>query len=100
VDGAPHVHAFPDEDALADLVAAAGFAHADLLTRTLRVHVPDALALMRELKALGAHNQHPQRATGLTGKGALRQVVAAYEARREPAGLPVTWKVLMLEARR
>lgn len=100
VDDAPHVHPFIDEDGFADQVAAAGFAHADIVTRTLRLHVPDALALMRSLKSLGAHNQHPARATGLTGKGALRQVVAAYEARREPAGLPVTWKVLVLEARR
>lgn len=100
VDDRPHVHPFPDEDAFADQVAAAGFAHANLITRTLRLHVPDALVLMHSLKTLGAHNQHPQRATGLTGRRAFRQVIDAYEKRREPAGLPVTWKVLVLEARR
>lgn len=100
VDERPHVHRFPDEDEFADQVAAAGFAHADIVTRTLRLHVPDALILMRSLKTLGAHNQHPQRATGLTGRRALQSVIDAYEKRREPAGLPVTWKVLVLEARR
>lgn len=100
VDDRPHVHRFPDEDEVADWVASAGFAHADLVTRTLRMHVPDAMTLMRSLKTLGAQNQAPGRATGLTGKSALRKVVDAYEARREPAGLPVTWKVIVLEARR
>ena len=100
VDDAPHVHAFPGEDDFADMVASAGFAHADLIQRTLRMHVPDALTLMRSLKALGAHNLDPARAAHLTGKSALRKVVDAYEARREPAGLPVTWKILTLVARR
>lgn len=100
VDDKPHVHPFSSEDDFADAVAAAGFAHADILQRTLRVHVPDTLALMRALKALGAHNLHPARSPHLTGKSALQKVVAHYEARREPAGLPVTWKVLMLVARR
>lgn len=100
VDRTPHVHRFMNEDTLADAVAEAGYAHADIIQRTLRLHVPDAITLMRGLKALGAHNQHPQRATGLTSPRALQRVVDAYEARREPAGLPVTWKVLILEARR
>lgn len=100
VDDAPHVHRFISEDEFADQVAAAGFAHADIIQRTLRVHVPDAMALMRALKDLGAHNIDPGRANRLTGKAALRKVVEAYEKRREPGGLPVTWKVLMLVARR
>lgn len=100
VDDRPHVHDFPTEDEIADAVAEAGFAHADILTRRLRVHVPDALALMRGLKSLGAQNRHPDRAGTLTGKAALRKVIDAYEARREPAGLPVTWQVIIVEARR
>lgn len=100
VDGDVHVHPFPDEDTLADWVAAAGFAHADISTRRLRLHVPDTLALMRELKAMGAHNQHPGRPRMLTGRGRLQRMQEAYEARREAAGLPVTWQVMMLAARR
>jgi malonyl-CoA O-methyltransferase len=100
VDDRPHVHPFLSEDEFADAVAAAGFAHAEILQRTLRAHVPDAPALMRALKALGAHNLHPARSANLTGKSALKKVIDSYEARREPAGLPVTWKVLILVARR
>lgn len=100
VDDAPHVHSFMSEDSFADTVAAAGFAHADILQRTLRAHVPDCHALMRALKNLGAHNLHPARAAHLTGKSALKKMIDAYEEKREPAGLPVTWKVLMLVAQR
>ncbi len=99
-DNNSHIHTFADEDLLAGMIEAAGFAHADLLTRTLRVHVPDAMTLMRSLKALGAHNLDPNRPANLTGKHAMQKMIAAYEQRREPAGLPVTWQVLMLDARR
>lgn len=99
-DGGMHVHPFVDADTLAERVDVAGFAHFDIIERTRRVHVPDARTLMRELKALGAHNLHPARSSTLTGKAALARMLAAYEERREAAGLPVTWKVLMVVARR
>ncbi len=99
-DGGAHVHPFADADTLAEWVDAAGFSHVDITERTRRVHVPDARTLMRELKTLGAHNLHPSRATGLTGRHAYARMTADYEKRREPAGLPVTWKVLVVVARR
>lgn len=99
-DGGAHVHPFPDADRLSEWVETAGYGHVDIVERTRRVYVADARALMRELKTLGAHNLHPARANALTGKQALARVLAAYEERREAKGLPVTWKVLMLQARR
>lgn len=99
-DGGVHVHPFCDADTLAEWVDAAGYGHFDIVERTRRVHVADARDLMRELKTLGAHNLHPSRPAALTGRQALARVLADYEQRREPAGLPVTWKVLMLTARR
>lgn len=99
-DGGEHVHPFPTEDEFADWVDAAGFSHADIVMRRLKRHAPDAMTLMKSLKALGAHNLHPGRANRLTGKTVLRRVIDACEAQREPAGLPVTWNVLVLVARR
>lgn len=97
-DNHAHIHPFASEDMLATMVEEAGFAHAELNTRTLRVHVPDAMTLMRNLKTLGAQNLAPDRSLHLTGKATLKKVIEAYECRREPAGLPVTWKILMLSA--
>lgn len=97
---AVHVHAFPDEDWLADLADAAGFDEVEVTSSRQRLWVPDARTLMRELKALGAHNQHPDRRGTLTGKARLARMVEAYESLRTPQGLPVTWNVLLLDARR
>ena len=99
-DGGQHVHPFPSTDDLAEWADAAGFARIDIVERHRRVYVPDAPALMRELKTLGAHNLHPQRQAGLTGKAALGRVIAAYEQMRDDKGLPVTWKILVMVARR
>ncbi|MFZ5757285.1 MAG: malonyl-ACP O-methyltransferase BioC [Pseudomonadota bacterium] len=99
-DAGLHVHPFADADQLAEWVDDAGFSQVDIVERTRRLYVTDAPTLMRELKTLGAHNLHPQRPSGLTGKGVLARAVSAYEERREAQGLPVTWKVLVLVARR
>jgi len=72
---------------------------APLQWRSLRFteHYPDVKTLVRAFKATGV--DHIQGgAVGLTGKGAWRAMVAAYEARREAAGLPLSWDVLFLEA--
>jgi malonyl-CoA O-methyltransferase len=60
-------------------------------------HYPDVRTLVRAFKATGV--DHVQGgATGLTGKAAWRALCDAYEARRQPAGLPLTWDVLFVEA--
>jgi malonyl-CoA O-methyltransferase len=79
---------------LGSAMARAGFTEPVLdVDRHLR-HYADARALMRELKALGAHNLHPQRTRGLTGRHAFGRMNAAYDARRQQAGLPATWQVV------
>jgi malonyl-CoA O-methyltransferase len=50
--------------------------------------------LMRELKALGAHNIARGRGRGLTGRGILRQLKHRYELRRLDGRLPATFEVI------
>jgi malonyl-CoA O-methyltransferase len=57
-------------------------------------HYADAAALMRELKAIGAHNVNASRRRGLTGRASFARMNAAYEAQRTTAGLPSTWQVV------
>ena len=97
-DTGVHVNDFVDVHDLGGAVARAGFTEPVLdVDRHLR-HYSDARALMRELKALGAHNVNPQRARGLTGRGAFGRMNAAYESQRQPAGLPATWQVVYAAA--
>jgi malonyl-CoA O-methyltransferase len=55
---------------------------------------PDARALMRELKAIGAHNVTAGRPRGLTGRKRLAAMTQAYETVRSEDGLPATYEVI------
>jgi malonyl-CoA O-methyltransferase len=93
-DDGVHVNQFVDVHDLGSALARAGFAEPVLdVDRHLR-HYVDARALMRELKAIGAHNVNAQRARGLTGRHAFQRMNAAYETLRQPDGLPATWQVV------
>jgi malonyl-CoA O-methyltransferase len=97
-DDGVHVNAFIDMHDLGGALQRAGFAEPVLDVDRHRQHYPDARALMRELKALGAHNVDTRRARGLTGRATWARMHAAYEAQREAAGLPATWQVLYAAA--
>src|SRR5690606_32601820 len=93
-DDGVHVNDFVDVHDLGSALQRAGFAEPVLdVDRHLR-HYADARTLMRELKAIGAHNVDARRARGLTGRGAWERMIAAYEGQRRPAGLPATWQVV------
>ena len=53
--------------------------------------------LVRAFKATGVDHVEGG-ATGLTGKSAWRAMAAAYEARRQADGLPLSWDVLFVDA--
>jgi malonyl-CoA O-methyltransferase len=93
-DSGVHVNDFIDVHDLGSALARAGFTEPVLdVDRHLR-HYSDARELMRELKALGAHNLDPQRARGLTGRRKFQRMNAAYELLRREQGLPATWQVV------
>jgi malonyl-CoA O-methyltransferase len=98
VDRAVHVNAFIDMHDLGSALQRAGFAEPVLDVDRHVLHYADARALMRELKAIGAHNVNADRARTLTGPGRLKRMEAAYEARREPQGLPATYEVVYAAA--
>jgi malonyl-CoA O-methyltransferase len=97
-DDGVHVNDFIDVHDLGSALHRAGFTEPVLdVDRHLR-HYADARSLMHELKALGAHNVDTRRARGLTGRAAFARMKAAYEALRQPAGLPATWQVVYAAA--
>jgi len=61
---------------------------------TITLTYRDARELMKDLKALGAHNMTAGRARGLTGKGALRKMLAAYEQFRHQGKLPASYEII------
>jgi malonyl-CoA O-methyltransferase len=55
---------------------------------------PDALALMRDLKLIGAHNVTAGRPRTLIGRARLLRMQRAYEAERRAGALPATFEVI------
>lgn len=96
VDGFVHVNRFMPISELHALLAGAGFGdwRCDVETHVLRY--AQLGELTRELKALGAHNINQGRPGGLTGRARLRALTEAYEAFRQPEGLPATYQVAQI----
>ena len=94
-DGYNHVNAFFDMHDIGDALLRARLAEPVMDVERLTLTYPDVDQLMRDLKALGAGNVTAGRPRGLTGKGRLRAMRAAYEHyRRADALLPVTCEVV------
>ena len=100
VDDAVHVNRFPAANAVQGELIKAGFDSVVLETVPEVVHYPVLSPLLRELKTLGANNINRGRPAALTGRARIRALEAAYEAFREPAGLPATWEVYFVVIRK
>ena len=94
VDGWVHVNQFRHFADYQRLCAASGLRVLSLHTEPQVLHYADVRGLTGELKALGAHNLNPGRPGGLTGRARVRSLLAAYEAFRQPQGLPATYQVV------
>jgi malonyl-CoA O-methyltransferase len=93
-DGYSHVNRFLDMHDVGDALARNGLMEPVLDVDRVQLTYPDALALMRDLKAIGAHNVTSGRARGLTGKARLRKMTEAYESFRREGRLPATYEVV------
>jgi malonyl-CoA O-methyltransferase len=94
VDDREHVNDFIDMHDVGDALIRAGFADPVLDVDRLVVPYDDVLALMRDLKSIGAHNVNAGRSRGLTGRGALSALRSAYETHRQDGRLPATYEVV------
>ena len=94
VDSYSHVNVFIDMHDIGDALLGAGLCHPVLDVDYFTLTYQDVYALMRDLKTLGAHNVTQGRLRGMTGKGALRQLIAAYDQFRQDGRLPATHEVI------
>jgi len=94
VDGMVHVNRFRRFEDYQRLCAASGLEQLGLQQQAHVLHYPHVRGLTHELKALGAHNLNPGRPSGLTGRARMQGLLQAYEAFRQPQGLPATYQVV------
>lgn len=94
VDDRVHVNAFMDMHDVGDALLRAGFTDPVMDVEHITLTYKDALQLMREIKAIGAHNVTAGRQHGLTGRNQLQGLINAYEQFRRDGVLPCTYEVV------
>lgn len=93
-DGSVHVNRFVDMHDIGDMLVQAGFADPVMDMEQIVLTYADVESLMRDLKAIGAHNVATGRSRGLTGRGALDELRRRYELLRRDRRLPATFEVV------
>jgi malonyl-CoA O-methyltransferase len=94
VDQHTHVHRFIDLHDLGDALVACGFADPVMDMEIVTLTYAGVRELMRDLKAIGAHNVTRGRPATLSGKSQLAKVAQNYEAARRDGRLPATFEVI------
>lgn len=97
-DASNHVNHFFDPHALGSALLQAALAEPVLDVDRIVMGYADVMSLMRELKAIGAHNVTQGRSRGLTGRARLVAMTSAYESLRRDGQLPATWEVIHASA--
>ena len=79
---------------IGDALVRAGLAEPVMDIEMMQLTYRELRDLMREIKALGAHNVTSERARGLTGKARWQAFARAYEGLRSGGVLPATYEVI------
>jgi malonyl-CoA O-methyltransferase len=90
----PPLSPFAPIQPIGDALMAAGFRNPVLDRDLFTLSYPEPMALLRELRSIGAGDARSQRARGLGGKNRLARMIAAYESQRRDGVLPSTWEVI------
>jgi len=97
-DAYSHVNRFLDVHDIGDALVRSGLQEPVLDVDRTQLTYEDGVALMRDLKALGAHNSTSGRPRSLIGRSRLQRVLAAYEAFRREGRLPATYEIVYAAA--
>lgn len=94
VDDAVHVNSFQDMHDVGDALMHARFADPVMEREDIVVTYERVDGLLRDLKAIGAHNINAGRPRGLTGRRHFAAMAEAYERFRYDGRLPATYEVV------
>lgn len=85
VDDYSHVNEFFGHEQISDFLDAAGFCNIETESLVYRNRYLSVMALMQELKGIGAHNVTAGRNKSLTTRSQLQQMIAAYPSGEDGA---------------
>ena len=89
-----HVNRFLDMHDVGDALVRAGLQEPVLDVDRTELTYGDAMAVMRDLKSIGARNATAGRPRSLVGRDRLQRVLAAYESFRKDGRLPATYEIV------
>jgi malonyl-CoA O-methyltransferase len=89
-----HVNHFLDMHDVGGALVRAGLQEPVLDIDRTQVTYSDGMALMRDLKSIGARNATAGRPRALVGRSRLQRVLAAYESFRKDGRLPATYEIV------
>jgi len=94
MDAYTHFNRFVDMHDIGDLLVRQGFATPVIDMEIITLTYAEAIDVMRDLQAIGAHNVTAGRRPGLSGKNAWQKAVRVYEGLRKDGKLPATFEVI------
>ncbi|MDO9270739.1 MAG: malonyl-ACP O-methyltransferase BioC [Methylobacter sp.] len=98
VDDYNHVNDFYSEQQLTRFLQLAGYTEIKIETKLYVSSYGSVLALMKELKHIGAHNMIAGRNKNITTKTQMQRMIAAYERYRSGDRIPATYEAVMVTA--
>ncbi len=99
VDDFAHVNDFYGLEQISEFLQVSGLAAVDLESKIYRLQYPSVLALMRELKDLGAHNVSQARKRRPTTRRQLQQMIGHYESGAGGERITASYEILFVRAR-
>jgi malonyl-CoA O-methyltransferase len=93
-DGRTHVSRFVDMHDIGDILVGAGYADPVMDMEQITLTYDSVRVLMRELKAIGAHNATAGRPLTLSARSVLQKVERNYESFRREGKLPATFEIV------
>jgi len=93
-DSHSHVNRFLDMHDVGDALVRAGLQEPVLDIDRTQLTYSDGVALMRDLKSIGARNATAGRPRTLAGRSRLQRVLTAYESFRKDGRLPATYEIV------
>ncbi|MQY51996.1 alpha/beta fold hydrolase [Rhodocyclus gracilis] len=100
IDRYRHTLAFTDPDTVREHLQQAGFVDIRLERQTLTLHYDTLRALLAAVRDIGANGVGGGARRGLMSRRVWQAFTAAYEAQRQPAGLPASYDVILVHARK
>jgi malonyl-CoA O-methyltransferase len=100
VDDYRHTLNFHTPEEIAQIATAAGLVAVDVQKGTETAHYADFKTLLKAVKAIGANQLGSGRRTSLMSRTDFQRAETAIEALRTPAGLPLSYDVTYLIARK